>query len=165
MRSATALILVLLLTSLTACTAPSSPMTLHLDVNGEPIVEKSVDLLVTITTQSTAENIEFSLTLSPGLKLEDGSPTWKGEMADGESISLHFTVQVIEEGDWPVAAYAFNAYSTDSTHGFGAGETVYLVSRMNSGEVLRESEYRGTPSSPAINWSDWEGTLPPELTE
>ena len=163
MRSATVVILVLLLASLTACTPPSSPMTVQLDVLGEPIVENSVDLLVTITTQETAESIEFSLTLSPGLKLEDGSPSWKGKLSEGESISLHFTVQVIEDGDWPVAAYAYNTYSTNSTAGFGAGETVYLVSRMNSGEVIRKSEYRGTPSSPAINWP--EGTLLPELTE
>lgn len=138
-------------------------MEVELNVEGEPIVGASVDIVVTISTRETAENTDFSLTLSPGLKLVAGSPTWQGELQKGESISMPFTVKILEEGDWPVAAYAFNAYSEESNAGFGGGETVYLVSRQNSGETILKSDYEGTPSSPALNWP--EGTLPPTLTE
>jgi len=138
-------------------------MDVRVDVKGEPIVEATVDLFVTISTQEDADNIDFSLSLSPGLKLAAGSPSWQGRLQKGKSIVLSFAVKVLEEGDWPLAAYAFNAYSPDSDSGFGDGETIYLVSRQSSGDVIPKSDYEGTPSSPAINWP--QGTLPPKLTE
>lgn len=149
--------------SLSSCTPASSPMEVEFNVEGEPIVGALVDIVVTISTREVAENIDFSLSLSSGLELVSGSPTWQGELKDGESISLPFTVKIHEVGDWPLAAYAFNAYSEGSDAGFGGGETIYFISRQDSGEVVLKSNYKGTPSSPALNWP--EGTLPPTLSE
>jgi hypothetical protein len=145
------IVLILLTISLFSCTPASSPMDVRVDIEGEPTVEATVDLLVTISTREDANNISFSLGLSPGLKLVAGSPSWQGRLQKGESIVLSFSVKVLEEGDWPLAAYAFNAYSPDSDSGFGNGETIYLVSRQSSGDVIPKSDYEGTPSSPAIN--------------
>lgn len=162
-RNKSVIVLILIAISLSSCTPASSPMEVHLNVEGEPIVEATVDLLVTISTLENANNIEFSLSLSHGLELVAGSSSWQGMLQKDESISLPFTIKVLEEGDWSIAAYAFNSYSSDSNAGFGDGETIYLVSRQSHGEVIPKSDYEGTPSSPAINQP--QETLPPKLTD
>lgn len=156
-------VLILFTLFLTTCTPASSPMSVEIDVEGVPIVEAPVDVFVTVSTLENADHIDFSLRHTAGIELVEGSPSWQGSLQKGESVVLSFTVKVLEEGDWPLAAYAFNSYAADSDAGFGDGETLYLVSRLNHGEVITRSEYKGTPSSPIINQP--EQTLPPIQTE
>jgi hypothetical protein len=158
-----AISLLLLAILITSCTPASSPLDVQIAVKGEPIVNATVDLSVTISTQEQADNLDFSLSLSPGLELITGSPSWQGSLQKDESIVLSFSIKVLREGDWPLAVYAFNSYTPGSETGFGDGETIYLISRQASGEVISKADYEGTPDSPVINQG--QETLLPMPTE
>jgi hypothetical protein len=111
-------------------------------VKAEPagISEREVEIHLRICSATSAPNTRMEITLSPAIELVSGQLIWSGVVEPKESREFVIRIRVPQRGRFPLAIYAFHSWEGDE-FGFGAGETIYLISPESAGPIA--FEYKG----------------------
>lgn len=137
---------------LTAC-APISPMKMDLDILQDPIVGREVDLIIVLRSSSDAPNTWVEITIPEGIQIIQGVTEFGTSLQRNKKYIYPMKIRVLKEGEYPIAAYAFNRYSNEEEYGFGDGKSIYIISDEQTAEALPWEEVRATPVGPCINCS------------
>lgn len=138
-----------------AACAPSSPMKVEIDILQKPIVDKVVDLIIEIRSSSDAPNTWVEITIPEDINIIQGVTDFRVSIQENKKFVYTMKIQIKQEGEYLISAYAFNRYSTEADHGgFGDGQTIYIVSDQQTAEILSWEEVRAqTPIGPCVNCS------------
>ncbi|MFV9675642.1 MAG: hypothetical protein ACNYZI_09700 [Anaerolineales bacterium] len=140
-------------TFIVAC-KPSSPMELGLDVVGEPIVGRVVDLVVTIESSEDAPQTRVKVSIPEEIRVIEGVKEFDVSLSKNIRFEQVIKIQVMQAGEFPIAAYGFYRYSEEDLNGFGDGQTIYIISDKNSAEVSsREDVVTQNHVGPCVNCS------------
>ena len=118
-----------------ACTPASSPMKLDLDVLGEPIVGRIVDLIVTIESSEDAPQTRVEISIPEEIRVIEGVKEFDVSLSKDIRFEHVIKIQVMQAGQFPVAAYGYFRYSEENLSGFGDGQTIYILSDENSAKI------------------------------
>lgn len=139
---------------LTAC-APSSPMKADIDILQDPIVGREVDLIIELSSSTDAPNTFLEITIPEGVLVIQGDQELWISLQRNENYRYQMKIQIENEGEYLISAYAFHRYSeSEDSGGFGAGETIYVFSSKENSQVLSREDFRSkTPIGPCLNCS------------
>jgi hypothetical protein len=135
---------------ITAC-KPSSPMKIDLDILQDPIVGREVDLIIVLRSSSDAPNTWVEITIPEGIQIIQGVTEFGTSLQRNKKFKYPMKIRVLKEGQYLISAYAFNRYSDGGASGFGAGETIYILSDRTAAKVLSWDDVRSTPAGPCLN--------------
>ena len=137
-----------------ACTPASSPMKLDLDVIGEPIVGRIVDLIVTIESSEDAPQTRVEISIPEEIRVIEGVKEFDVSLSKDIRFEHVVKIQVMQAGQFPVTAYGYYRYSEENLSGFGDGQTIYILSDENSAKVSsRRDVVIQTDVVPCVNCS------------
>ncbi len=100
------------------------PVKAQLFFSEEPMLNRTVNLTLQITSETDVSNITAKIDLPEGFVFLDGSLNWSGDIKANETVQVNATVIAIEEGNWTVNTYVI----TDTTITGELRETNYSVS-------------------------------------
>jgi hypothetical protein len=147
------LVLLVFSTFIVSC-KPSSPMELGLDVVGEPIVGRVVELVVTIETSEDASQTRVEISIPDKIRVIEGVKEFTISLSKDIRFEQVIKIQVLQAGEYTIAAYGFNRYTEEDLSGFGDGQTIYIISDQNSAEVSsREDAVTQEQFGPCVNCS------------
>jgi len=116
-----------------------------MSISPEPIVGQEVTLHIEMESKSHAPDTLLMITLPEGVALVNGDLTWQGAIDANHIVAVEITIRVIDEGTWPVYAYAYYQFSPDSRTGFGASKTLHVISGAESATVVDDVDWKRTP--------------------
>jgi hypothetical protein len=140
---------------LNACGQAGVPLQItDVSVSPEPIVGRTVTLTVEIMSTHDEPDVTFTIdTLEEwGTKLHlvSGEPEWAGSLTANQPQSFQFSVCVWEEGTWPIELSAVSRLHDANNNIWHAFEGIHLESSINSGRLIRGSEFRITGEATPI---------------
>ena len=134
---------------LSACGQAGVPLQItNVSVSPEPIVGQVVTLTVEIMSTNDEPDVTFTLTTleeyGTKLHLVSGETEWAGSLTANQPQIFQFSVCAWEEGSWPIEISAVSRLHDAHNNGWDASEIIHLESSMDSGRLIRGSEYRMT---------------------
>jgi len=121
--------MIILILALIAACAQSSPMKTDLDILQDPIVGREVDLIIVLRSSSDAPNTWVEITIPEGIQIIQGVTEFGTSLQRNKKYIYPMKIRVLKEGEYLIAAYAFNRYSNEEEYGFGDGKSKHYSSR------------------------------------
>ena len=115
----------------------------NVTVSSEPLAGQVVTLEIEIMSSNDEPDVKFTVDtrehLGNKIQLISGNSLWQGSLIANQPKTFEITVQVIEEGSWPVE-FAVISYLPEN-NGWIDVETIQLESSSESGRLIRGSDY------------------------
>jgi hypothetical protein len=128
---------------LSACTQASFPIEItRVTVMPDPVVGQVATLRVEVVSSENEPDATILVELPAGVKLMEGTLTWKGSLTANQPQVHELSICVLYEGDWRLWLQAHSQLAENSS--YQDTETLHLISTTESARVVLGSDYRVT---------------------
>lgn len=114
-----------------------SPVFVELELTQEPLLNKSVDIILKVTLRNNSidiSNVAIHIDIPKGFELVNGDLVWVGDLHQGDTITLQASIKAIKTGSWIIWG------GVDIPDGTKEGDSLF-ISISNTTAKVRESEY------------------------
>jgi len=106
---------------------PSIPIAIRLNLSKPPALGEVVDLVAEARSVWNVSGVIINITMSEGIGLVSGTPSWEGTLTEGQTLVLHLSVSPTRLGLSTVLGEARCGLAcTESDAYYVASDTLYL---------------------------------------
>jgi hypothetical protein len=129
---------------LSACNPADQPLQItSVKVFPKPVVGEVVTLEIVVMSTDDEADVKFTIdTLEYAgnkIHLVSGATNWQGSLVANQPNKFQVKVCVVEEGSWPVEFDVVSHLPDNNV--WSDFETIHLESSLNSGKLIRGSDY------------------------